>query len=664
MSRSTRTRRGGMAPARASRGISAVTSVARSSREGAAPVAPRVAIAGIFGAVLVGVLVLRLWALTVIGGAEYAERADSNVIRKLPVVAPRGSILDRDGRRIVVNREMRQVVLDLQDVEGERRDAVIEELGRVLAPNRFEVAKTTEEIRDAVENAAPGQVEPVVVARDVRQDAVVHYLAEHQSDFPGVDVRDAYTRDYVQGTTAAHILGQVSAVSEADLEAYPNLSLIDRIGVSGLEKEYDQYLRGTNGYDAVMVDAAGVRSDAGLRGLPPTPGRNLRTTIDLKVQVAGERALAASIARVQRTAEGRDARAGAFVAIDPNTGEVLALGSFPTFDPNWFVQPGRANARKVERLVDPDNRRAPMLNRAMSGTYPAGSTFKAITAIAAMEEGYAKPDTPIGCPPSMDILGTKFPNNTDRHLGAIDVRTALEVSCNTYFYKLALHFYNDPGSPLQAWASRFGLGTATGIDVPGEADGLVPTPEWKDNVESDLWSDLDRVWKPGDSVNLSIGQGDLKVTPLQMANAYATIGNGGTVYTPHLVKGIEEQNGRVAVAIPPKKARTLDLDPFYLAAVREGLGRVNTGGNGTATAVFGTFEQTSAGKTGTAEKNRQTDIAWYCGYAPAEAPTIAACAFVDGGGHGGTAAAPVVLRLFQEWFGAEGGNAAGGGAAD
>lgn len=641
---------------RAPRGRSGVSSLARSAREGAAPIAPRIAVAGVFGAVVIGILVLRLWALTVIGGAEYVARADSNVVRKLPVVAARGSILDREGRQIVINREMRQVVLDLQDVEGERLDQVIVELGRVLAPNRFEIAATTTRIRERVDNAPPGGVEPVVVAKDVPQDAVVHYLAEHQSDFPGVDVRDAYTRDYVRNETAAHILGQVGSVSPDDLKGNPSLDPIDQIGRSGLERRYDEYLRGTNGYDAVEVDAAGVRSDAGVRGLPSMPGRNLVTTISLPLQKVTEKSLKEWVARAAGTSDGRDARSGAAVAIDPRTGEILALASFPTYDPNVFVQPSAKNEATVKALVNQNNKRQPMFNRATMGTYPAGSTFKPITAIAAMDKGYLTPSTPIPCPSGMQIMGTDFPNNTDRNLGAITLGTALEVSCNTFFYKLALDFYNAPGSPLQEWATKFGLGRLTGIDLPAEEPGLVPTPAWKKHVESDLWTEVDRVWKPGDSVNLGIGQGDLRVTPLQMTNAYAAIGNGGTVHTPHLAKSIQDLGGRDEVVLPAGESRDLNLDPGDLAAVKEGLTRVNSGGNGTATSVFGGFDYPTAGKTGTAEKVGQTDLAWYCGFAPVENPTIAACAFIDGGGHGGSSAAPVVLRMYEQWFGVDGGN--------
>lgn len=658
----SRTRKRTPLVSRAARVGVGMSSVARSAREGVGPIAPRIAIAGVIGGIVIGILMIRLWALTVIGGAEYAERADSNVIRKLPVAAPRGSILDRGGRQIVINREMRQVTIDLQDVKGAKLDEVITELGRVLAPNRFEVEQTTAKIREKVKNAPKGAVEPVIVASDVPQDEIVHYLAERQQDFPGVDVGPAFTRDYVQTETAAHILGQVGSVTEEDLEMHPSLDLTDRIGKSGLERRYDEYLRGSNGYRAVEVDAAGVRSDAGIRGLPPTPGRNLVTTIDLRLQKAGEAALERSIGKVRGTKEGAGAKAGAFVALDPRNGEVLGLASYPDYDPNVFVKPGRKNEQTVKWLHNPLNTRAPMLNRAIAGQYPPGSTFKPITAIAAMGEDFVEPDEPIGCPPSMEIMKTKFPNNRTDHLGAIPLTTALELSCNTYFFNLSIHFDNADGPVLQKWASKFGLGAETGIDLSGELPGLMPTPAWKRAT----WPDhpVDKYWLPGDSANLSIGQGFLQVTVLQMANAYAAIANGGTLHTPHVAKSIQSPGGRDEVVLPKGTSTDLNLDPGDLAAVQEGLRLVNQGGNGTARAVFEGFQVPSAGKTGTAEKQGQSDLAWYCGYAPADNPTIAACAFVDGGGHGGSAAAPVVLAMFQEWFDAEGGNVNGGGAAD
>lgn len=642
---------------RAPRGSRAVSSVARSPREGNIPVAPRIAVAGVLGAVVIGILVLRLWALTVLGGAEYAERADSNVIRKIPIAAQRGSILDRKGSKIVVNVEMRQVVLNLQDVEGKRLDQVIEDLGRVLAPNRFEVEETTGEIREIVDNAPPGAIEPVIVARDVQREEVIHYLAEHAAEFPGVDIRAAFRRSYRHKTAAAHVLGQVGAVDEADLEAHPTLQPIDKVGKSGLEKRYDEYLRGANGYDAVQVDAAGVRTDAvGIRGLPPTPGRNLRLTIDLNLQKTAEKSLVRQIRHAASTADGRDARSGAAVAIDPRNGDVLAIVSAPFYDPNVFGSSRPADQRLVTRLNDPNNKLTPLLNRAIAGAYPPASTYKVITGMAAMSKGWITEDTLLGCEPSMLIGGVTFRNHSTLHHGAIDLPTALEMSCDTYFYKLALHFYNDPKSPLQAWSRKFGLGAPTGIDVPGEIAGLVPTPAWK----REHFEGWEKTWSSGDSVNMSIGQGNLLVTPLQMTNVFATIANGGKLYTPRVAAKVETPGGLDQVEFPRPEPVDLNLDPGDLAAVVEGLVRVNSGGEGTATPVFDSFPIPTAGKTGTAEvgnkQNPRSDHAWYCGFAPVNDPTIAACAFIDGGGHGGSEAGPVVRDMFAQWFNVDAGS--------
>jgi len=616
-----------------------MSSVSRSQREGVAPAAPRIAVAVIIGSIIFGILVLRLWALTVLGGAEYAERASQNTLRQLPVEAPRGRILDRDGTAIVTNAPARQVQLDLQSVPEEELQRLLGRLATILDKPLADIQKT-------VKDAPPGAVEPIVIDRDVEHDQVIWYLNEHAEDLPGVLVRTIYRRSYEQGTFAAHILGQVGEVSPEELkDTYTTLKPGDRVGKSGIERKYDQYLRGTNGFDAVEVDASGSRQGEG-RGLPATPGRNLRTTLDGSLQKRTERALANGINRASTTADGRDAVAGAAVAIDPNNGELLATASFPTFDPNIFVTPG--HSREITWLYSDFNKRKPSLNRAIAGEYPPGSIFKPITAIAAMAKNFMESDSLIDCPSALKISGHRFPNHDKRSFGEISLKTALETSCDTFFYRLAVKFYNDPKSPLQEWMGRFGLGERTGIDVAGETAGVVPTPAYK--RKQTQWPADEREWRPGDSVNMSIGQGLVLTTPLQMTSVYATIANGGTVYTPHIGQQIEDPSGLKELDLDPGPSRNLKLDPGDLEAVREGLVAVNQGGNGTASAVFQGFPVSTAGKTGTSEKLGQSDLAWYCGYAPVDDPQIAACAFIDGGGHGGSAAAPIVREMFEEFF--------------
>ena len=661
--RSTRRR----PPSRNARSLtSGTSSVARSPREGAAPVAPRIAMAGVIGVAVIGILLLRLWALTVLNGADYAERADSNVIRKLPMVAPRGEILDSHGHVLVRNREQQQIVLDLQDVDPDRLESVIVELGRVLASSPRTIVARTVQIREAVDAHPDGAIEPVLIARDERRDYVLHYLAEHNRDFPGVDVRPTFVREYPQKTTAAHVLGYDGLVDEQELKgAYANLHAGDRVGKSGLEQRYDEYVRGTDGYDAVQVDAAGIRSDVpGLRGLPAVPGRNLVTTLDLRVQQATERAVYDNIMRARSTSKGRDSRAGAAVMLDVNSGGVIASASFPTYDPNLFNPATPKQERQLQALFTPrDSKHPPLLNQAIAGQYPPGSTFKPITAFAAFANKWATPDELIRCPAYLDVLGSRFKNHVSDDSGSQTVVEALESSCDTYFYHLALYDFPAPKPVIANWAMDFGVGVKSGIDIPGEEAGRAPTPAWKKAWAEQIGSTnpLAAKWLPGDSINMSIGQGDVLATPLQMTNVFATIANGGTVYTPHIGQRVQELDGSDALTLPHDKPRKLDLDPVALNAIRTGLEQVVSGPVGTARGVFDGFSVPSAGKTGTAEKTGQTDVAWYCGYAPIDKPKVAACAFVDGGGGGSTTAAPIVLRMFQSYFHVDGGNA--GGAA-
>jgi penicillin-binding protein 2 len=633
---------------RAPRGVS---ELARSAREGALPIAPRIAIAGIVGAILFGILVLRLWALTVLGGAQYAERADRNQLRLLPREAPRGKVLDRNGEALVANREAQQVVLDLQDINKGRIPSLLATLSTVL---NVPVAK----LQKKIDQAPPGAVEPVVLAGDVTDVKAIWYLQEHKADFPGIDVRKQFQRTYPYAKTAAHFLGQVTQVSELQLKTtHTDLKPGDRLGQSGVENTYDQYLRGTNGYDAVQVNAAGIREGVG-RQLPATPGSNLQLTIDLPIQQEAEQALAKGINAAHATAKGKTANAGAVVVEDVNSGELLASVSLPSFDENAYVTPSRY--KEVERLQT--DKRAPLLDRTISGAYPPGSTYKAITSIAAMESHVFTPGQTIDCPPYKMVLNTKFKNHESRPLGLIGLTQALETSCDTFFYSLGLQFANqggsDPhGSQLQAWSRKFGLDKPTGVDVPGEVSGTVPDPAWRKKTFTGIspytgkpFTKNDQTWLPGFDVNLSIGQGDLLVTPLQMTNVFATVANGGTRYTPHFGRSIQDASGREQFQIPEPKGVDLNINPVYMAALKLGLVAVNNGTNGTATRAFAGASYTNAGKSGTAEKKGQGDMAWYCGYAPADKPEIAACAFIDGGGGGGAIAGPVIRQVFDRYF--------------
>ncbi len=626
-------------------------SVAGSRSSGASgQLASRVAIAGVIGIAVLSILALRLWGMTVLSGERYAELAVDNQVRRVPVEAPRGAILDRNGVPIVVNRPARELVLDVQDVPPARMDRLITDLSALSGVS-------AERIRQRIDAAGANPIAPVVIDREVEDESVIYFLAERGSRYPGVRVRDRHERNYVAGTLGAHMLGQVGEVSPEQLKgSRKTLRPGDRVGQSGLEHTYDRYLRGVDGYAAVEVDAAGIRHGIG-RGEPARPGNDVRLSVDLGLQRATERALREGIGMARASRDGRNAAAGAAIAIDPRSGEILSMASYPTYNPDLFVRSD--NDAEVKRVLT--DRRTPLSNRAIAGLYPPGSTFKVVTGLAAMQEGFMQPGTMIGCPASMKIAGTKFNNWFKEPLPAMNYAKALEVSCDTYFYSLALDFYNRPGSPLQDWSRKFGLGQRAGIDIPGEEEGLIPTPAWRKRTFEGWGS----VWSPGHSVNLSIGQGDLLVTPLQMAVIYSVVANGGWIVKPHLGVAVQEPSGReVNRLASARPVRKLPLTDAQIRATRLGLLQAANAPDGTSSAVFSSFEIPVAGKTGTAEKPPHGDMAWYCGYAPASAPTIVACTIIEGGGHGGSTAAPVVLKMFQHHFKTNTGDAAVSGSGE
>jgi penicillin-binding protein 2 len=389
-------------------------------------------------------------------------------------------------------------------------------------------------------------------------------------------------------------------------------------------------------------------------------------TIDISLQRAAERALQYGI-RLARADGKWLADGGAVVAMDPNNGEILAMASSPTFKPSIFV--GRTDPKKLAPLLDPKVAKAdnyPGLNRATEGLYPAGSTFKPVTALAAMQERLISPYQTIPCTPQYAVHGQVFKNWDPYADEPMTMPQAIGASCDTYFYNLGYAFYAlppDRGHPLQGWASRFGFGQPTGIDIGPEQDGLLPTPEWRDSTYTKktdpcCW-EIDRLWKPGDSIQLAIGQKDLLVTPLQMARFYSLIANGGKLVKPRVVRAVQPPDSSGWHYLNPTLPTPSGVDPAALAVVRDGLYRATHYPYGTATSVFGSFPITVVGKTGTAEKSVQPpgykdavlqDQSWWCGYAPAEKPTLTVCVVIENGGHGGTAAAPAALQVFEQYF--------------
>ncbi|MGH7357737.1 MAG: penicillin-binding transpeptidase domain-containing protein, partial [Candidatus Rokuibacteriota bacterium] len=429
----------------------------------------------------------------------------------------------------------------------------------------------------------------------------------------------------------------------------------DRIGQTGLEAAYDTYLRGVRGEGRVSVDALGrVTSEREFSQLPE-PGDNIRLTIDVDLQRAAEDALAFGI-RLAHDQDEWAANGGALVAMDVDTGEIVALASNPTFDPSVYV--GRVEERDLNRLAA-KSANHPTLNRALAGGYPPGSTFKPFVALAALQEGLLGQGELIQCTGKEVIDGQTFMNWDPYKNEPMTVSTALANSCDTFFYNVALRFYERKDSPLQRWSRSMGFGSGTGVDLGPEAKGLVPTPNWRRRT---FKTEIDKIWTSGDSVQLAIGQGDLLVSPLQMTRAYAMIANGGKLVEPHLVKSVEEprNEGEPPVVLrpyTPKPPRDIGLDPNAVRIVQGALYDATHASFGTSQHVFGSFPVAIAGKTGTAEKfvtltgyKGLRDQSWWCGYGPYEAPEIAVCALIENGGHGGTAAAPVALKVFEKYF--------------
>jgi penicillin-binding protein 2 len=589
----------------------------------------RLALFGGFAVALFAILFLRLWLLQVLDGEKYLAEAKNNRTRSFRTSAPRGEILDRDGKLLVANRTSLALQVNPRKlpVDPAERRAELSRLADLTHSSLRRVRRTMhEELK-----LAPAA--PVTLRRDVGH-YLVYYLQENQARFPGVEVQRVFVRAYPGGTLAAHILGNVGQISEEELKdrRYRGLLPGDEIGQDGVEDTYDRYLRGRPGLTRIQVDALGEPTPNGrLVSKPPAPGDNLKLTIDRDVQEAGERGLA-------------EYGSGAFVTMDVQTGEILGLGSSPTFEPALFTRP------LTQAQVDATYRNpaAPLANRAISGLYPTGSTFKLITALAGLEEGAIGPADVIADGGSITIGGQTFQNAGGVALGPVDMVRALAVSSDIYFYLLGLEMWDTGG--LQRWAHMLGIGRPTGIDLPTSTDsaGLLPTQKWRNELYEE--GGTDRPWSAGDNVQLATGQGDLQANPLQMAVAYATLGNGGTVVTPHMGKEITDAAGRVLKEFAPSSPRQVKIDPEYRRIILEGLHDAAQGSEGTSYEVFGNFPIPVAGKTGTAQRLGQADQSWYLVLAPYPDPKVVTAVTIEEGGFGAESAAPIALNILEAYF--------------
>ncbi len=580
----------------------------------------RVGILGMLALAIFATLFLRLWSLQVLNGAQLLRAAQNNQRRDIRVQAPRGPILDRNGDVLVTNVPGRAVQIWSSDLPKRRgvRLREIRALARVLG-------LSANQIGAAIRRHRHDPLTPIRI-KDSATRAQVFYLEERAEDFHGVQIVPAYLRYYPHRELAAHVLGYVSEISKEQVAALSGQGYRggDTIGQTGVESQYDRYLRGTAGLSQLRVDSLGRPISLVVPRVPAHPGNAVRLTIDIKLQKAAEDAL-----RYERALDA----AGL-------TTRTAAAMNYPALD------------------------------RGINAAYPPGSTFKPVTAIAAMQEHILQPFEPLACTGSYEKNGTTFKNWDPNVNEQMTLTTALARSCDTYFYQVGYRFYGMPsnrGPRLQAWASRFGFGQKTGIDLGSERSGLLPTPDWRKKTytkktDPTQWR-IDSLWKPGDSIQLAIGQKDLLVTPMQMARFYAVVANGGKLVTPHILLDVEQPSskhspGRAVPTSPPPAPEPTNVDAQALAVVREGLFQATHATLGTSTSIFGSFPVSISGKTGTAEKKidpgdgifRTFNQSWWCGYGPSDSPDLVVCALIENGGHGGDAAAPAALKVFEAFF--------------
>jgi penicillin-binding protein 2 len=589
----------------------------------------RIAVLGGVAVALFAVLAFRLWNLQILDGGKYLAEANNNRSREYKVIAPRGDILDRSGEVLVDNRTSLALLLTMGKLPEDpaKQKAELAQLGELANMSPKKMRRT---IREQEEVAAGA---PITLRRDVGHD-LVFYLEENQQHFPGVSVQRVFVRDYPDESRAAHVLGSVGEVSEEELKEppYKGLEPGEIVGKEGVEYTYDRYLRGQPGMTKIQVNALGEPTPGGqLVSQPPKPGDNLVLTINPKVQAAGEAALA------------ERGLPGAFVTMDIHSGQILGLGSYPTYDPSVLTEP--LSQKEYDSLALSEAK--PLFDRAIQGSYPTGSIYKIITALAALENREVTPSTVLEDNGSIELAGQKFENSEGAINGPISLVSALRVSSDVYFYKLGLKMWDN--NDLQDWSHKLGIGRDPEIDLLGVEEGLVPSKKWRDELFAE--GGTERPWSAGDNVQLAVGQGDLLTNPLQMALAYAALGNGGTIVTPHVGMEIQDSAGRALKEFDPEPQRQVKINPAYRAAIMEGLHEAAQAPGGTSAEIFEGFPIEIAGKTGTAERPPpHANQSWYAALAPYPNPRIVTVLTIEEGGFGADSAAPAAKQILEAYF--------------
>lgn len=601
----------------------------------------RLAVTGIVVVSLFLALFARLFYLQVIDGAELASAAEANQVRTVYEEAPRGRIVDRNGKVLAASREADAITVD--------REMLVKhpDLLRRLAP----VLQTTEEaLRNRFNDSRNSTFGPAVVASEVDK-GIVATFRERQGEFPGVEAQTLVERWYPNGQLAAHVLGYVGEINEDELKARQDdgYRLGDNLGKTGLEAAYEKQLRGKPGVSKVEVDSQG-RAVRVLDRKVPTPGNDIQLSLDIDVQRAAEQGLSEAADAVRaRTQNSQSARGGAAVALDPRDGSVIAMASYPAYDPAAFA--GGISTSLYQELTDPNGAR-PLNNRAIQGTYAPGSTFKLVTSIAGLQKNVITPQTVVQDGGAFYLGGQRFQNAQGKAYGAVSLEYAMTVSSDVFFYKLGADLWatrNKNGNAIQDVAANLGLGQKQGFALPGEAEGRIPTPENRKKMHEQMPDVFpEGNWYAGDNVNLAIGQQDTLLTPLQLANAYAGFAKNGTLYVPRLVTKVIDPDGKVMEEPKPEVLMRHDIPGSIKDPIERGLVGAVANSRGTAHSAFKNLDLSVfsvAGKTGTAQVNGKGDTALFAAYAPVNDPRVALSVVVEQGGFGSESAAPIGAKI-------------------
>jgi penicillin-binding protein 2 len=569
---------------------------------------------------------LRLYYLQVIRHHDLAELADRNRIRIQRLPALRGLVFDRHLRPLVDTKPSFDAVVVPEDSPDVA--ATVTRLEKLIGPNNM-----AKKIDDADDEGRP-EFEPVVVEERMDWSQVVA-LETHQLELPGVSLQVTPRRHYLYNSLAAHLLGYVGEVTVKDLNRLPDYRMGDDIGKFGLERSWESTLRGDSGGQEIEVDSVGRRLRL-LREIPERPGNSVVMTIDLDLQRVAEDSIGA--------------RAGSLVAIDPNTGYILAMASHPSYDPNIFTG-GIQSSAWHELITDPSH---PLENRSIQGIYPPGSTFKVVDSIAGLMDRTMTPSTSYFCPGGLYFGNREYRCWRKQGHGNILFHRAIVESCDVFFYLVGQHLGVDR---IAAWAHALGLGKKTGIDLDNEKAGTIPSTDWKQRRFHERWY-------PAETLSVAIGQGYVAVTPIQLAQLAAEVANGGTLYKPQFVRQIDALDGSVVKTFPPIVENETRIDPSVLAELRSAMADVIAAPNGTGKSAR-IDGLTIAGKTGTAQvvkeaqgartketalSDKNRDHGWFMAFAPVDHPKIAIACIIEHSGHGGSTAAPVVKAVMERYF--------------